>query len=104
MWFSHNNQRVFNIKLGDKTVKANIDIIKEVGKYAAHTEYIEFELKPDNKIYFENILCKSAYKTSSKTLLLVFEKGWADNAKVNGIVLYKGPKSGKFVVRKCLWF
>jgi len=36
------------MKLGEQLVKANIDIINLVGKYAAYTEYIEFELRSDN--------------------------------------------------------
>ncbi len=45
MYFKEANKRVFNIKLGEKVVIQDLDIVKQAGPLAAHDEYIEFEFK-----------------------------------------------------------
>ena len=51
MWFREPNKRVFHIKLGNKRVAENIDVVRKVGHAAAYNEYVEFELRDDNKVY-----------------------------------------------------
>lgn len=43
MYFDAKQKRVFHIKLGEKKVIENLDVVARVGKYAADDEYIEFE-------------------------------------------------------------
>lgn len=46
MYFQKAGERVFDIKIGDNVVIANMDVIEKTGaKYAAHEEYLEFEIK-----------------------------------------------------------
>lgn len=46
MYFEKPGQRVFNIKIGDDVVIWDMDIVERTGsKYAAHEEYLEFEVK-----------------------------------------------------------
>ena len=48
MYFDRADQRVFNIKIGKKIVKENLDVVKSAGsKYVAHEEYIEVEVRKD---------------------------------------------------------
>lgn len=54
MWFRKPNQRVFHLKIGNKRVIENLDVVAKVGHAAALNEYLEFELKEDNKVYIQN--------------------------------------------------
>ncbi len=45
MYFAKPDRRKFNIALGTKIIKEHIDLVGEVGKYAMHQEYVEFEYR-----------------------------------------------------------
>ena len=54
MYFEKSGQRVFNIKIGDKIVVENMDVIEKTGsKYSAHEEYIEVNVKGAG-VHFNN--------------------------------------------------
>jgi hypothetical protein len=89
VYFTRANEKVFDIALGKKTVVKNLDIYEKVGKGNAYDEYVEFTLK-NNKIYFNGNECNGAYE--NEQLKLKFLKGYKDNPKINGILLYKGNK------------
>lgn len=89
MYFEKPGQRVFDIKIGDTIVIADMDVIeKSGGKYAAHEEYLEFEIK-DAAVYVNNAKIKNGLKAG--TLQLTFSKGKADNPIIQAIVIYNGP-------------
>jgi len=56
MYFAKPDKRKFNLALGTKIIKEHIDIVEQVGKYAMHQEYIEFELR-DNEVYADGVKC-----------------------------------------------
>lgn len=86
MYFQNRGQRVFNIKIGNKIVVENFDVIeKSGGKYAAHEEYIEVEVKSDG-VYFAGSRIPQALENNK--LKLSFAKGRADNPIVQAIVVY----------------
>ena len=58
--------------------------------------YIEFKLDKGN-IYVDDLVCPRAYNDIRKSLKVVFEKGPADNPKVDSILLYEAPKQCKFL-------
>ena len=87
MYFAKPDRRKFNIALGTKIIKEHIDLVGEVGKYAMHQEYVEFELK-NNKIYVDGEECQKAYDSRQKKVKLVFKKTIYDNPKVDGIILF----------------
>ena len=43
----------------------------------------------------DDLVCPRAYNDVKKVLKIVFEKGPADNPKVDSILLYKAPKQCK---------
>ena len=53
MYFQNKNQRVFSIKIGNKAIIGDMDVIAKAGsKYAAHEEYIEVEIK-EGAVYYQ---------------------------------------------------
>ncbi|KAI6658203.1 Transposable element P transposase [Oopsacas minuta] len=84
--------KVFDVRFNGHTVVIkDLDIFAKVGKATAHDEYVPFELKNsqlyirDESFLFDGILS------------VEFVKGWLDNPKVNGIVLFKGTIDGQFL-------
>lgn len=95
MYFREHGKRVFNVKLGEKTVIEDLDIVANVGPFAANDEYIEFELK-DDQIYHNGELCPKALKVKSQKLIVTLEKGKMDLPIISGLVLYDGGLEGIF--------
>ena len=54
---------MFDIKIGDRLVIRNFDIIKEGGNFTAIDRYHQLELTNDQEIYFDDELCYNAYKS-----------------------------------------
>ena len=89
MYFEKPAQRVFDIKIGDVVAIADMDVIeKSGGKYAAHEQYLEFEIK-DASVYINNVKIKNGLKAGN--LQLTFSKGKADNPIIQGLIVYQGP-------------
>lgn len=87
MYFTAPGQRVFNIKIGNKIVRKDFDVIQRSGqKYAAHEEYIEVDVQSDG-VYHEG--AKVPGGIANNKLKLVFSKGKADNPIVQGIIVYQ---------------
>lgn len=92
MYFEKAGQRVFDIKIGDTVAVADMDVIaKSGGKYAAHEQYLEFEIK-DASVYLNNVKVKNGLKGGN--LQLTFSKGKADNPIIQGLIVYQGPVEG----------
>lgn len=92
MYFEKAGQRVFDIKIGDTVAVADMDVIaKSGGKYAAHEQYLEFEIK-DASVYLNNAKVKNGLKGGN--LQLTFSKGKADNPIIQGLIVYQGPVEG----------
>lgn len=92
MYFNEVGKRVFNIKIGDRLVVQNLDIIAETGsRFAAHEEYVGFELKKDG-VYIDGERVPRAVESGK--LKVTFSKGQADNPIIQGIVVYNKPIEG----------
>lgn len=92
MYFNERGKRVFDVKIGDKTVIQDLDVVEKTGsRFAAHEEYIEFEVKSDG-VYIDGSRVPRAL--DNKKLRVSFVKGKADNPIIQGIVVYNGPVSG----------
>jgi hypothetical protein len=98
VYFQAENEKVFDVALGKKTIIKNLDIFALVGKAAAYDEYVEIELK-DNKIFHNKSEASGAYDPEKKTLKLRFVKGPRDNPKINAIVILKGEIRGKIILK-----
>ncbi len=86
MYFQKQGQRVFNIKIGNKIVLENFDVIEKAGsRFAAHEEYIQVEVKSDG-VYFGG--SKITQGLENNKLTLSFTKGKADNPIIQAIVVY----------------
>lgn len=86
MYFKNSGERVFNIKIGNKVVREDFDVVKlSGGKYSAHEEYIEIEVTKEG-VYFEGSKIPGAI--SSNKLKLSFVRGRVDNPIVQGIIVY----------------
>jgi hypothetical protein len=86
MYFQKPGQRVFNVKIGNTIVLENFDVIeKSGGKFAAHEEYIQIEVKQDG-VYYQGR--KLTQAISNNKLLLSFAKGRADNPIIQAIIVY----------------
>ena len=90
MYFKKAGKRKFHIKLGNRVVVHNVDIVANVGKYAVHQEYIAFTLRRD-EILVNGELIPGAFRDNK--LHIIFQKTIYDNPKVDGLVLFKGPLS-----------
>ncbi len=92
MYFSEAGKRVFNVKIGDRIIIENLDVVKETGsRFAAHEEYFEFEVKKDG-VYIDNQRVVRAFEGGK--LKLTFSKGAADNPIVQGIMVINKPIGG----------
>jgi len=88
MYFTQAGQRVFDIKIGSQIVRSNFDVVQKAGgRYAAHEEYIEVDVREDG-VYFEGSKVKGGLSSTGNKLKLVFSKGRADNPIVQGIIVY----------------
>lgn len=97
MYFEKPGQRVFDIKIGDSIVIQDMDVFERTGaKYAAHEEYLEFEVK-DAAVYVNGAKTKNGLKGGN--LQLTFSKGKADNPIIQAIIVYQGPVAGKKVLK-----
>ena len=93
MYFRESGKRVFNIRFGEKVVIKDLDVVANVGPFAANDEYIEFEMK-DDTIFFEGQPCVKAFKQRSQKLVVTFEKTDKDLPIVSGLILYNGGLEG----------
>jgi hypothetical protein len=89
VYFNSPNEKIFDFKIGDKTILPNIDIYAKVGKNNAYDEFIEFELK-NKKIFVEGKEIPKGYDEDEKTMKIVFGKNSADNPKINGLLIVRG--------------
>ena len=89
VYFNNKNEKVFDFKFGDETIRENIDIYSKVGKNNAYDEFIEFELK-NKQIYVEGKQLKNGYDEENKTIKITFVKKEIDNPKVNAILIIRG--------------
>lgn len=93
MYFREAGKRVFNVKFGDKVVIQDLDIVANVGPFAANDEYLEFEFK-DDQIYYAGEVCPKALKTRGQKLVVTLEKTDRDLPIISGFVLYQGGLAG----------
>lgn len=98
MYFREAGKRVFNIKFGEKVVIQDLDIVANVGPFAANDEYIEFEFKEDQIFHSEEV-CPKALKARGQKLIVTLEKTDKDLPIISGLVLYQGGLEGiyKFI-------
>ena len=89
VYFNNKGEKIFDFKIGDRTILEGIDIFEKVGKNNAYDEFIEFELK-NNKIYIEGKEANNGYDTDNNKLKLIFVKKEADNPKINGLLIVRG--------------
>ena len=87
VWFNSEQEKIFNVKIGDITVVEFLDIFSKVGKFAAYDEFVQFKYE-GGKVNINNVEAKNAVK--NKVLKVDFVKTDFDNPKINGILLYKG--------------
>jgi len=87
VYFTNAGDKVFNVALGKEVVIRNLDIYNKVGKAYALDEYIEFEIR-NKQVYYKNKNCAKAL--DGERLQINFNKGSADNPKINAILLIKG--------------
>jgi hypothetical protein len=93
MYFHKAGERAFNIKIGNKIVRQNLDVVELAGsKYAAHEEYIEIDVRQDG-VYYESTKIPGA--VSGGKLKLIFSKGKADNPIVQAIIVYQDSLESK---------
>lgn len=98
MYFRNSGERVFNIKIGGKIVRQDLDIVKETGsRRAAHEEYIEVDVQKDG-VYFEG--SKIPGGLAGGKLKLSFAKGRADNPIIQAIVVYHDSIDSKPALMK----
>lgn len=89
MYFSEQGKRVFNVKIGDRVIIENLDIIQKTGsRFSAHEEYFEFEVRKDG-VYVENERVVRGFEGGK--LKVTFSKGVSDNPIVQGIMIINRP-------------
>lgn len=87
VYFNAEGEKVFHIKIGNKTVVHSLDIYKKVGRSAAYDEFIELQVR-DGKLFHGGQEVSEGW--NGTTLKVQFVKTGRDNPKVNGIVLVQG--------------
>lgn len=86
VYFNAVNQKVFDVVLNSEhTVISDLDIFQQVGRGAAHDEYIHFSVSRGNLYYKEE-----ESEIRGGKIKIEFIKGYRDNPKINAIVLIKG--------------
>lgn len=91
VYFNNENEKTFDVNIGNKRILSNVDIYAKVGKSTAYDEYIEFEIR-NNKAYYNNKYIEEGYNEKTNELKLIFKKGKNDNPKINAILIVKGSK------------
>lgn len=87
-YFRSKGKRMFNIKLGSKIVRKDMDIFEKAGgRLVAYDEYIEFKYV-DGQVQIKGTPINDAIVDGK--LVMTFEKTNFDNPIINGIVLYEG--------------
>lgn len=77
-----------------------MDVIeKSGGRYSAHEEFLEFEVK-DASVWVNNKKIPNALKAGN--IQVTFQKGKADNPIIQGIIVYHGgvEGTGQFMQRQ----
>lgn len=88
-YFWEPGMKVFNVVIGDTTVIKNMDPFASAGqKLLPGDEFIDLQVR-GGKLYVDGNVVKSAFNKSSQ-IVVSFNKGLADNPKVNAIMLVKG--------------
>ena len=87
VYFNSKGEKIFHVALGKETIIRNLDIYAKVGKAEAYDEYIEIEIR-NKQVYYKNKSCNKAL--DGDKLIVNFNKGSADNPKINAILLIKG--------------
>ncbi|XP_055386442.1 malectin-A [Condylostylus longicornis] len=86
VYFNAPNMKVFDVVLnGDHTVIADLDIFANVGKGAAHDEYVYFTISRGRLYYKEE-----ESEIRGGKIRIEFIKGIKDNPKINAFALLKG--------------
>ena len=89
-FFDEPNGKVFDVSIGDMTVINNLDIWASVGaRWLPHDEFINVKTERGD-LYINGKKVNKAI--TSGMLSIKFNKGRADNPKVNAIVLVKGNR------------
>ena len=89
-FFDEPNGKVFDVSIGDMTVINNLDIWASVGaRWLPHDEFINVKTERGD-LYINGKKVNKAI--TSGMLTIKFNKGRADNPKVNAIVLVKGER------------
>lgn len=89
VYFNSQNEKVFNVNIGNRLVIGQLDIFTKVGKSTAYDEFIEFEVK-NSRVFIGGKLVDNAYNSDSQSVIVIFKKGERDNPKINAIVVVKG--------------
>lgn len=87
VYFDGPQQKIFDVVINGRTVVQELDIFSQVGKGAAHHEYVVFTIE-NHQIIFENGQKTTINKEN--TLQLQFIKKAQDNPKINAFYLVKG--------------
>ncbi|KAM3139845.1 hypothetical protein pb186bvf_008087 [Paramecium bursaria] len=87
LYFSGDNERQFDVYIGQLRVEQDFSIVLGTAKGAANDLYIRVEIK-NNKVYFNELECTNGYVNGK--LDLRFERGSADLPKIDGIIVVKG--------------
>ena len=90
IYFQEPGQKVFDVKLGNKAIATDIDILAALGSRGLPYD-IFVDLKVEGgKVYANGVECSGAFKNNK--LQIDFAVGRADNPKVNAILLVQGGK------------
>jgi hypothetical protein len=89
VYFNSKGEKIFDFKIGDLTVREDIDIFAKVGKDRAYDEFIEFEIK-NNNLYVEGKGIEHGYDSENQNIKITFVKKEADNPKINALLIVKG--------------
>ena len=88
-YFAEPHMKVFNVQIGDHTVIRDLDIWGKCGaKLLPHDEFISLRTQR-GELFVNGQKVKDAIN-SQGSLHIRFQKGKADNPKVNAILLVKG--------------
>lgn len=87
IYFKKPNEKVFDVSIGSTTIIKHLDIFSNVGTLMPFDVFVEFELKR-GKLFIEGSEVTGAFNGSK--LKVDFNMGYADNPKVNAIVLMRG--------------
>lgn len=90
LYFQARGKRQFNINIGERTVRGNVDIAAEVQKNSAFDLYLPIEVR-NSQVFYNSQVCQGGYDKYKRTVNVEFEKiEGRDNPKVDGIMVVKG--------------